>query len=144
MSVSAKQLQDFTAKYGPYLKWQQQGTRQWFNRQSKRLFKRPKQIIQKHDYEIAMLKRRIKQNKPERMVYKLNQTATGTTIDNSGTVITHWSPIQQGDDIDDRTGDSITAKYISLKWYLYQHASASHTQVRLVLVRINESAAPTP
>ena len=60
------------------------------------------------------------------------------TADNSGAVITPIS-IAQGDDVGERSGNSILVKYISFKLRCQAHVDATATDLRVILVQDKES-----
>ncbi len=56
----------------------------------------------------------------------------------------NMTAIAQGDDIANRQGDKIRLKYLSLSGTIKLHASATTSQVRLVLVRDNNGSTTQP
>ena len=65
----------------------------------------------------------------------------GGTSPNTTPSTQQLTAIAQGDEIDDRTGNSIFVRGITWRFCLELHASATATQVRMVLVKDNQQGA---
>ena len=76
---------------------------------------------------------------------KFHDVDIADTPTSSGTVL-NLSNIAQGDDSDDRTGNSIKAVSLTGRWSAEMHASATFTTFRMIIFRDNEQngSDPTP
>jgi len=71
-----------------------------------------------------------------------SDTNSNTTISNSGTII-RMVDIAQGDGDGQRTGNSILIRSINLKMAFFQHASATDTLYRVILLQDKQQQADT-
>ncbi len=74
---------------------------------------------------------------------KKHDGTSSTTVANSGSYVTPLTDVAQGDSISTRDGNSFKAKGLSINYTIKQHASATNTQVCVVLVRDNQQIADT-
>lgn len=75
-------------------------------------------------------------------IFTAEGNTTSTAVTNSG-VVTHLSAIAQGDGEHARTGNSVLAKYLTLRGKLVMHGSASSTLVRMLVVRDTQQVGDT-
>ena len=70
---------------------------------------------------------------------------TDFTIDpsSSGAVV-NLTAIAQGDNIDNRQGDKLRLKYISVRGTIFMHASATQSRVRMLILRDNNGSTTQP
>ncbi len=70
---------------------------------------------------------------------------TQFTVDpsSSGAVV-NLTAIAQGDDIDNRQGNKIRAKYISIRGLTQRHASATNSFLRMMVIRDNNGSTTQP
>lgn len=66
----------------------------------------------------------------------VNPSTTGTIL--------HLSSIAQGDDVADRNGNSLLAKYLTYNWQVQMNASATATVTRVIVFVDTESTGGTP
>lgn len=75
-------------------------------------------------------------------VRKLDIPDTSTyNPDNSTGSVFHLSALAEGDSDNARTGNSIMGKYLTVRYTCIKHASASATNVRMLIVRDNQQIA---
>lgn len=74
-------------------------------------------------------------------VHKLD-TTLNSDIDSSG-YVTHLSGIAQGDAINNRTGNAILAKYLSTRFSLFVHTSATYSLCRVIFFIDQQQIADT-
>ncbi len=68
--------------------------------------------------------------------FLIDPNTTGATVD--------LSAIAQGDDVANRQGNKVRAKYLSIRGFVAKHASATNTQLRMMVVRDNNGSTTPP
>jgi len=75
-------------------------------------------------------------------VHKHDVTPTSQAVGTTATIV-QLNAIAQGDTAAQRTGNSLLAKYLSLKLYLTMNASATQTLVRIIIFMDKQQVADT-
>jgi len=70
---------------------------------------------------------------------------SGFVVDPSSTgSVTNFTAIPQGDDLDERDGNKVRAKYIKISGVITLNASATNSRVRIALIRDNNGSTTQP